>query len=54
VFEPSPAAARQRDSLAKPLAERTPVGYDAALLESYRLNVDAYLPSIVRDRLRVL
>lgn len=49
VFEPSPAAARLRDSLAKPLAERTPVGYDAAFLESYRPNVDAYLPSAVRD-----
>lgn len=54
VFEPSPAAARLRDSLAKPFAERTPVGYDAAFLESYRPNVDAYLPSVVRDRLRVL
>jgi len=54
VFEPSPAAARLRDSLAKPLAERTPVGYDAAFLESYRPNVDAYLPSVIRDRLRVL
>lgn len=54
VFEPSPSAARLRDSLAKPLAERTPVGYDAAFLESYRPNVDAYLPSVVRGRLRVL
>jgi len=26
--------------------------YDAAFLESYRPNVDAYLPSVVRDRMR--
>jgi Fic family protein len=54
VFALSAAAAKLRISITKPLAERTPVGYDAAFLESYRPNVDAYLSPSIRERLRVL
>lgn len=54
VFEPSAAAAKLRVLIAKPSGERTPVGYDAGFLESYRPNIDEYLSIATRERLRLL
>ncbi len=47
----SPAGQQVRDLVRRPLIQRTPVGYVAALLENYRPNQDSYLDAATRTRL---
>ena len=47
----SPEAARIRESILRPLAQRTPVGYRGAFLDAYHPNKTFYLPSSMRSDL---
>ncbi len=51
-FSPSEGGESVRAQIRRPLSARSPVGYNAALLEGYRPNVDHYLPAGLRERLR--
>jgi hypothetical protein len=53
VYVPmSPEGEEIRTYLRRPIQERTPVGYDRTLLESYRPNKTFYLSSAIREHLR--
>jgi Fic family protein len=55
VYVPiSAEAARLRDLLRRPIAQRTPIGYRREFLLDYRPNETWYLPSEMRARLRAL
>jgi Fic family protein len=47
----SPEADRIRESILRPLAQRTPVGYRGAFLDAYHPNKTFYLPSSMRSDL---
>lgn len=50
----SPAGEQIRALIRRPISARRPIGYSSEFLESYRPNVDHYLPAAIRERLHLV